>query len=160
MAVIVSSVKSQDNHDQRDGTRYVQETHTDVAGKQYRFEYKATQAMMANRDAVMAARAARLETELPDREADAALDVDTAPVLVYQTGTQFLQRLRDFYKAAGKERCARIARWIIHRLDAGDVTAAQLRNVFNLTVQQWSTLEAKMRALAADLDGVDAAVGE
>lgn len=157
---IVSSVLFQDNHDQKDGTRYVGELHTDNVGKTYRFEYKATQAMMAARNAVMADRAAALDNKLQEDECDAAVEVDAAPVLVYQTGTQFLQRLRQRYKDANMARVARIARWIIHRLDAGQVTAAQLRTVFGLTVQQWNTLEAKMRALASNLDSIDGAVGE
>jgi len=158
--LIVSSVLFQDAHEQKDGTRYVGELHTDSTGTVHRFEYLATQAMMANRDAVMAARASRLEERLAEEEAKSAIEVDAAPVLNHQTGTQFLQRLREFYRNAGKERCARIARWIINRLDAGHVTAAQLRNVFDLTVQQWNTLEAKLRSLKASVEAVDAAAGE
>lgn len=157
---IVSSVRSQDNNLQKDGTRYVRELHIDNVGKRYLFEYLATSAMMANVDAVMAARAARLEAELPESEADGAIEVDRAPVLAYQTGAQFLQRLRQRYRDAQPEKVVRIARWIARRIDAGDVTVAQLRAAFGLTVQQWNTLEAKMRDLAAALNATETAVGE
>jgi hypothetical protein len=155
---IVSSVKAQDNHDQADGSRYVQEFHTDSAGKVHRFEYRWRAGM--DRDAIMAARAVQLADQVADREVDVAVELDAAPVIVQQTGAQFLDRLREKYRNSDKERCARIARWIIHRLDAGHVTVAQLRNAFNLTVSEWNTLEAKLRALAGTLDDLETARGE
>lgn len=157
---IVSSVKFQDNHEQRDGSRYVGELHTDNTGRTFRFEYLASQAMMANRDAVMAARATRLNSELPETETTLVLEIDQAPTLNHQTGSEFLQRLRQRYRDAEREQAARIARWIINRLDAGHVTVTQLRNAFNLTLSEWNTLEAKLRTLKASLDSVESAKGE
>lgn len=145
-------------HAQADGRRYVVEIHSDGSGEFARVEYLA--AVGADTSAIATARNARLLVEYADSEAAQAIEIDRAPVLRFQTGAEFLQRLRAFYREAGKERCARIARWIIRRLDAGHVTAAQLRTVFGLTVAQWSTLETKMRNLAASLDAVDAAEGE
>ena len=145
-------------HAQVDGRRYVVEVHSDAQGEFSRVEYLA--AIGADTDAIATARNAALLIEHADAEALAAVDVDRAPALRFQTGAEFLQRLRQFYREAGAERCARIARWIIRRLDAGHVTAAQLRSVFGLTVQQWNTLEAKMRNLASNIEAVDAAAGE
>lgn len=155
---IISSVKAQDNHDQADGSRYVQEFHTDDAGKVHRFEYRWRAGM--DRDAIMADRAVRLAESLAQAEVEQAVEVDVAPQIVQQTGAQFLARLREIYRNSGKERCARIARWIVRRIDAGHVTEAQLRNAFNLSVGEWNTLEAKLRSLATTLDALEGAQGE
>ena len=78
----------------------------------------------------------------------------------WQTAGEFLDRLRWVYRNGSREQLARVAIWITKRLDAGDVTATQLRNAFGLTALQWTTLEAKMRALRANMEAVDAATGE
>lgn len=145
-------------HAQSDGRRYVREVHSDGGGVVSVVEYLAIDG--ADTNAIATARATRLETDLANEEAERVIEVDAPPVLRFQTGGQFLDRLRAIYRIVGKERCARIARWIIHRLDAGHVTAAQLRTAFGLTNQQWTTLETKLRALAANLDAVEAAEGE
>lgn len=145
-------------HAQIDGRRYVIEVHSDAQGEFARVEYLAVDG--ANTNAIATARNARLLVDYADNEAAQAVEADRAPVLRFQTGAEFLQRLREFYRQAGAERCARIARWIIRRLDAGHVTAAQLRNAFNLTAGQWSTLEAKMRNLASNIEAVEQAAGE
>ncbi len=113
-----------------------------------------------DRTANAAARAIRLAESLAETEVASALGRDAAPAIVHQTGAQFLARLRERYRRAEKEQSARIARWIIRRIDAGHVTAAQLRNAFGLTGPEWTTLEGKLRTLAANLDGLEAAAGE
>jgi len=155
---IFSTVIEQDAHTQADGSRYTRELHTDHVGKQHRFEYLIRGAM--DKDAIAAARAVRLEEEMPEREVDQVLAIDTAPTLNWQTGAQFLARLRERYRDATREDVARIAQWLINRLDAGDVTVTQLRNAFGLTPAQWDTLETKMRNLKSAMGGVDAAKGE
>lgn len=155
---IVSSVKAQDNHDQADGSRYVQEFHTDAAGRVHRFEYRWRAGI--DRDAIMAARAAQVAEAVDDAEVESALESDVAPNIVQQTGAQFLVRLREKYRNSNKERAAKIARWIVRRLDAGHVTETQIRNVFNLDAGQWATLESRLRTLAATLDSLESAEGE
>lgn len=155
---IVSSVKAQDNHDQADGSRYVQEFHTDAAGKVHRYEYRWRAGI--DRDAIMAARAIELAENLAQAEVVQAIGVDDAPAVIQQTAGQFLARLRERFRNAKREECARIARWIIRRLNAGHVTQAQLRAAFNLTVGQWNTLEAKLITLAGAADAIDSAEGE
>jgi hypothetical protein len=145
-------------HAQADGRRYVLEIHSDGSGEFARVEYLAAEG--ADTDAIASARDAQLLLDFAEAEVGQAVEVDHAPALRFQTGADFLARLRELYRASNKERCARIARWVIRRLDAGDVTAAQLRNVFDLTVLQWDALETKMRNLAASLDAVEAAEGE
>lgn len=61
--------------------------------------------------------------------------------LRYQTATQFAARLRNQFQNSTKERAGRIAHWMIERVNAGDVTEAQLRTAFGLTAQQWTTLK-------------------
>jgi hypothetical protein len=155
---IVSTTLAEDNHDQRDGSRYVQEFHTDDAGKVHRFEYRWRAGM--DRAAIAAARAVQLAESVAEGEVTSALSVDVAPSIVQQTGAQFLARLREKYRGATREEAARIARWIVRRIDAGHVTAAQLRNAFNLSVAEWDALEVRMRNLAAKLDDIESAAGE
>jgi hypothetical protein len=80
--------------------------------------------------------------------------------LKYQTAAQFADRLRLRYLKSSRIECARIAKWILDHIDAGDFTETQLRNAFGLTAGQWTTLEAKMRALRTHMEAVDAAAGE
>jgi hypothetical protein len=155
---IVSTTLAEDNHDQRDGSRYVQEFHSDAAGKVHRFEYRWRAGM--DRAAIAAARAVQLAESVAEAEVASALAADAAPNIVQQTAAQFLARLREKYRGATREEAARIARWIVRRIDAGHVTEAQLRNAFNLSVAEWNTLEAKMRTLASRLDDLESAVGE
>lgn len=64
-----------------------------------------------------------------------------ALTLRHQTAAQFAARLRERFRDAQREECARIAHWIMRRIVVGDVTENQVRNAFGLTVQQWNTLK-------------------
>lgn len=70
-----------------------------------------------------------------------------AILLKHQTPSQFVARLREAYRQSDKERTAQIARWILAKLQTGDVTDAQLRTAFGLTTAQWNTLKTKMTNL-------------
>lgn len=59
-------------HAQADGRRYVTETHTDHLGEVYSFEYLA--AVGADYVAIRTARAAALEAQLAEDEANALLN--------------------------------------------------------------------------------------
>ena len=83
-----------------------------------------------------------------------------ALALNHQTATQFATRLRERYRAASKEECARLAKWILDHIDAGDFTETQVRNAFGLTAGQWTTIKAKMTTLRTNYDAVLAAAGE
>lgn len=63
-----------------------------------------------------------------------------ALVLRYQTAAQFAARLRAKWRESSRAECARIAWWMMQRVQAGDVTQAQLRNAFDLTQAQWNSL--------------------
>ncbi len=154
----ISSTFAFDGPVQKDGRRFVRETHIDNLGIIHVVEYLA--ATGTDYQAVLTARSPQIEEQLESAEALNALVFDAAPSLNYQTLAQFLQRLRTLYKAASQDECGRIATWIINRLNAGNVTASQLQNVFNLTPAQWTTLQTKMTNLRTNYLVVQSAIGE
>lgn len=71
-----------------------------------------------------------------------------ALILKHQTPAQFVARFRAAYRNADRERCAKMAAWLYDRYQAGDVTATQIRNAFNLnTTAKWDTFRNKILAL-------------
>ena len=80
--------------------------------------------------------------------------------LKHQTAPQFATRLRERYRSASREECARIASWILRHIANGDFTDLQVRNAFGLTAGQWTTLKAKMQALVDNYNAVQLAQGE
>lgn len=80
--------------------------------------------------------------------------------LQHQTAAQFAARLRERFRNANREEAARLAKWILDHLEAGDFTDAQIRNAFGLTAGQWTTLKAKMTTLRTNYAAVQAAAGE
>ena len=80
--------------------------------------------------------------------------------LRHQTPAQFAARLRLRFKNATKVEAARIATWIMDRLDAGDITDAQMRTVFGLTLTQWNNLKTRLTNLRTAYRTVDGARGE
>lgn len=80
--------------------------------------------------------------------------------LRHQTAAQFAARLRERYRNASREEAARIATWVLDRIEAGDITDAQMRTAFSLTAAQWTTLKAKMTTLRTNWQAVQAARGE
>lgn len=154
--MIVSSSYTEDAHAQKDGRRFVTETHTDSAGAVHQVSYKASPGM--DLQAIMAARAVALSEQLAEGEVDGALE--NWQGVAQQTKAQFADRLRRRFKNAEGAECARIARWILARIVAGDFTDAQLRTAFGLTVTQWNNLKARLQTLVAHHDAVIAARGE
>ena len=80
--------------------------------------------------------------------------------LQYQTASEFADRVRLRYLKSKREECARIAKWILDHIDAGNFTDAQVRNAFGLTVPQYNTLKTKMTNMRTAYEAVIAAVGE
>lgn len=83
-----------------------------------------------------------------------------ALILKHQTVQAFVARVREAYRNGERERLVQIARFIITRIAAGDITDAQCRNAFGLNSAQWNTLKTKMNNLIAASDTVRGAVGE
>ena len=83
-----------------------------------------------------------------------------ALLLKHQTAEQFVARVRAAYRDGQRERLVAIARFIISRIQAGDITDAQCRNAFGLNTTQWNALKTKMQTLLTAANTVEGAVGE
>ena len=83
-----------------------------------------------------------------------------ALILKHQTVQAFVARVREAYRDGNPETLVKIARFLIARVQAGDVTDAQLRTAFGLNTTQWNTLKTKMQNLITADNAVKAAVGE
>ena len=155
---IVNSTFTPDAHLQRDGKRHVTERHVDHLGVEHLFVYKA--AADADYAAIMAARVPRIEAALAESEFLEAIEVEGWKPLQHQTGAEFSARFRARYKDASRVECAKLAKWIMDRIDAGDFTETAVRNAFGLTAGQWTTLKAKLTTLRTNYNAVLAATGE
>lgn len=80
--------------------------------------------------------------------------------LNHQTAAQLAARFRARYLQADKDECARMATWLMNRIDAGDFTDTQVRNAFGLTTTQYTALKTKMTTLRTQWLAVLAARGE
>jgi len=147
-----------DGHAQADGRRYVTEVHSDGVGEFARLEYLA--AVGADTNAIATARNAVLLVSAADNEAEQAIEADAMPALRFQNATQFVARVREFYRDRDKEALALVAVWLRNRIAAGDLTETQVQNAFGFTTPQWNTFKTKMQSLANAYDEVNAAVGE
>jgi hypothetical protein len=136
---IVSSTQVTDGVVQADGSVDVLETHTDNISVQHFVRYHAGAG--ADRVTIMNNRATALGTEIADHEFGEAILVNAKPTLSYQTAAQFATRWRQAYFGSSYERSCRLSWWMIERINAGDVTDAQLQNAFGLTATQYNTIK-------------------
>ena len=83
-----------------------------------------------------------------------------ALLLKHQTAAQFVSRFREAYRNGERERLVQLAKFIINRIAAGDITDAQCRTAFGLNTTQWNTLKTKMNNHIAAYNAVQSAVGE
>ena len=83
-----------------------------------------------------------------------------AIILKHQTREAFVSRFRAAYRDSDRERCVHLARFVIARIQAGDLTDAQCRVAFGLNSTQWNNLKTRMQARIAAHDTVRSAVGE
>ena len=155
---IINSTFTPDAHLQKDGRRYVTERHVDHLGVEHLFVYKA--AANADYAAIMAARVPRIEEAIAESEFLEAIEYEGWKGLNHQTEAQFAARFRARYKDASKVECAKMAKWIMDRIDAGNFTETAVRNAFGLTAGQWTTRKAKLTSLRTNYNAVLAAAGE
>lgn len=80
--------------------------------------------------------------------------------LKHQTPAQLAARFREQFKAASGERAGKMARWLIDRIQSGDVTDAQMRSAFGLTTTQYNAMKTRMTTLANQYSAVVSARGE
>lgn len=144
-------------HPQADGRRYITETHIDVIGDRHVIEYGPVPAL--DYAVTLAARAAQLDAQLADEELQHCIDSGTVKTQ-HQTAAQFAARFRERYRAASKEEAARLATWIIDRITAAQITDAQVRNAFGLTVTQYNALKTRWTNLRTQWLAINAAAGE
>ena len=83
-----------------------------------------------------------------------------ALLLKHQTQQEFVQRFRQAYQEATQERVVQLAKFVLNKITAGDLTDTQVRNAFNLTVNQWNTLKTKMQTWVANYESFQSAAGE
>jgi hypothetical protein len=80
--------------------------------------------------------------------------------LQHATEAQLAAAFRERYRAASKVECARLAKWLLDHIDAGDFTDTQVRNAFGLTVNQYDAMKTRMTTLRTAYNAVLAAQGE
>jgi hypothetical protein len=83
-----------------------------------------------------------------------------ALLLKHQTAAQFVSRFREAYRNGERERLVQLAKFIINRIAAGDITDAQCRSAFGLNTTQWNNLKTKMNNYITAHNAVQSAVGE
>lgn len=83
-----------------------------------------------------------------------------ALILKHQTVEAFIARVRQAYREGDSATLVKIAKFLIARVQAGDVTDAQLRAAFGLNTTQWNNLKTRMQALITASNTVASAVGE
>lgn len=83
-----------------------------------------------------------------------------ALLLKHQTVQEFIARFREAYRNGERERICQLARFVLARIAAGDVTDAQCRNAFGLNASQWNALKTKMQTFIDAQNLVRSAVGE
>ena len=145
-------------HAQRDGRRYVLEVHSDGGGEFARLEYLAAEG--ADHNAVAAARELMLLESAAEQEFQSAVDGDVMPVLRFQNPLEFRARMRREFRSRERESLCRLARWILNRITAGDLTDAQVRNAFGMGVPDYTLFKTRMTTLRDALNSVEGAVGE
>lgn len=136
---IVTSTQVADGAVQPDGSQEVLETHTDNVSIAHFFRYLA--AAGVDRVATMNNRAAVIAVEIADTEFAEAIRLNIMPTLHYQTAGQFTARFRAAYLQTIYELCCKLSYWLIERINAGDLTDAQVQNAFGLTATQYNTLK-------------------
>jgi len=78
-----------------------------------------------------------------------------------QTIAQFLRRFRARFRESERGEAARLAAWLIARVEGGDLTAAQVRAAFGLsTAAEWTAFRDRLVALRDHWVAVEGARGE
>jgi hypothetical protein len=83
-----------------------------------------------------------------------------ALILKHQTAQEFIARFRAAYRNAERERLVRMANFLLSRIQSGDITDAQCRTAFGLTVTQWTNMKTKMQNYVTAYNTIQSAVGE
>ena len=145
-------------HAQKDGRKFVLEVHSDAQGEFARIEYLAEDGVDYN--AIATARNVMLLASAAEQEFQTAIDDDIMPVLRFQNASALATRMREAFRNRNREPLVQLARWIVNRITAGDMTDTQVRNAFGLTAPQYNVLKNRMTTLRDALNAVEGAAGE
>ena len=135
---VTATTAAFDGPAQIDGSRQVRETHTTPGGPVVMF-YRAPVA--TDIAAIATARASQIAAQLADREEENNFGRDGPLALGEMTAAQFADRLRARYRASDKGETCRLAWWLLRRIAAGQITDAQCRAPFGMTLVQWTTFK-------------------
>lgn len=80
--------------------------------------------------------------------------------LQHQTLAQFAAKFRVRFLRAEREEAWRLAAKLLNWIDAGDITDAQARNAFGLTIAQWTDLKTRLTAMRTKYNDMQTAAGE
>ena len=83
-----------------------------------------------------------------------------ALILKHQTAEAFVARVRAAYRDGERDTLVKIARFILSRIQAGDITDAQCRTAFGLNATQWTALKTKMQNYVTAANTAEAAQGD
>ena len=83
-----------------------------------------------------------------------------AILLKHQTAEAFVAKVRAAYRDGDPETLVKIARFILSRIQAGDITDAQCRNAWGVNNTQWNQMKSRMQDLITAKNTVESAVGE
>ena len=83
-----------------------------------------------------------------------------ALLLKHQTAEAFVARVRAAYRDGTPPRLILVAKFILARIQAADITDAQCRTAFGLNATQWTNLKSRMQALVNASNAVESAIGE
>ncbi len=81
-------------------------------------------------------------------------------LLKHQTVQAFVTRVREAYRQGDRETLLKVSRFILARIQAGDLTDAQVRTAFGLTNAQWTALKTRMQNYLNADNTLRSAVGE
>lgn len=83
-----------------------------------------------------------------------------ALILKHQSIQDFIQRFREAFRNSERDRCIQLGRFILARIQAGDLTDAQVRAAFGLSTTQWNNLKTKMANRITADNLIKSSVGE
>ena len=83
-----------------------------------------------------------------------------ALALKHQTKEQFMSRFRQRYRESSGEHSAKLATWLLDRLDDQEFTDDQVMTAFNYKVSELIQLKTKLTQLRSSLRQIRSAIGE
>lgn len=83
-----------------------------------------------------------------------------ALLLKHQTPSDFVARFRAAWRDGAQERLVLLSRFMIARIQAGDITDAQCRTAFGMNATQWNAIKSKMSTLISADNTILTAIGD